>query len=117
MENRFNSKMEYIPERYAIIETDETGLRFLITDRMTGFDDANGRGQRFVDCWNALSNIENPADFVKDFQRMREVVTELTEWSEKYPRGRIYPMSQRKMDDELIAIEEKAKQILNTAKG
>lgn len=42
-----------------------------------------------------------------------EIVRELAEWSKKYPRGRIYPMSQKTMDDELIAIEEKAKAYIN----
>ena len=45
---------------------------------------------------------------------LRDVVTELAEWSKKYPRGRVYPMSKKsQMDGELISIEEKAKQLLN----
>jgi len=38
-----------------------------------------------------------------------EIVQKLAEWSKKYPRGRVYPMSKQSMDDELIEIENLAK--------
>lgn len=41
------------------------------------------------------------------------IVKELAEWSMKYPRGRVYPMSKLTMDDELVKLEEKAKQFIN----
>lgn len=41
-----------------------------------------------------------------------DIVKSLAAWSEKYPRGRTYPMSKMVMDDELIAIEERAKKLV-----
>jgi len=38
------------------------------------------------------------------------IVAKLAEWSKKYPRGTIYPMSKISMDDELVEIENLAKE-------
>jgi hypothetical protein len=46
-----------------------------------------------------------------------KITTELAEWSERYPRGRTYPISKINMDDELIAIEEKAKKFIAITKS
>ncbi len=46
---------------------------------------------------------------------MREaaaIVQTLAEWSERYPRSRIYLAGNHQMDDELIQIEEQAKAAL-----
>ena len=40
-----------------------------------------------------------------------QLVKDLAEWSRKYPRGRIYPMSKISMDDELVKLEELAKEL------
>ena len=40
-----------------------------------------------------------------------QLVKDLAEWSRKYPRGRIYPMSKISMDDELVKLEERAKEL------
>jgi hypothetical protein len=37
------------------------------------------------------------------------IVAKLAEWSKKYPRGMVYPMSKISMDNELIEIENLAK--------
>jgi len=42
-----------------------------------------------------------------------EIVKELAEWSEKYPRQTVYPVS-ADIDGKLIAIEEKAKQFIQS---
>lgn len=42
----------------------------------------------------------------------KEIVQALADWSRKYPRGRIYSMSQKNMDNELIEIEEAAKALV-----
>lgn len=39
-----------------------------------------------------------------------EIVKKLADWSKKYPRGRVYPMSKQTMDNELIEIENEAKE-------
>lgn len=44
--------------------------------------------------------------------KCQELVKDLAEWSNKYPRTRIYHPSQMSMDKELIELEERAK-ILN----
>ncbi len=46
-----------------------------------------------------------------------EIAKDLAEWSRKYPRGRIYGMSNMSMDEELVAIETKAKNWLKTIKN
>ena len=46
-----------------------------------------------------------------------ELVKDFAEWSNKYPRGRVYPMSQKSMDDELIKLEERAKTLTNKEDG
>lgn len=38
-----------------------------------------------------------------------DIVKMLADWSNRYPRGRVYPMSKMSMDDELIEIEKLAK--------
>ena len=40
-----------------------------------------------------------------------QLVKDLAEWSRKYPRGRVYPMSEISMDDELVELEERAKEL------
>jgi len=42
-----------------------------------------------------------------------EIVKKLADWSKKYPRGRVYPMSKQTMDNELIEIENKAKEYVS----
>jgi hypothetical protein len=37
-----------------------------------------------------------------------DIVKRLADWSRKYPRGRVYPVSKMSMDDELIEIEKAA---------
>lgn len=44
-------------------------------------------------------------------EKQRELIRDFAAWSIKYPRDRIYPMSKLHMDDELIALEERAKQL------
>lgn len=41
-----------------------------------------------------------------------KIVEGLAAWSKKYPRGMIYSMSRITMDDELIELEEQAKQLV-----
>jgi hypothetical protein len=50
----------------------------------------------------------------REQQPLKEIAQGLADWSRKYPRGRIYSASNMSMDDELIALEEKAKEILPT---
>jgi len=38
-----------------------------------------------------------------------KVVVSLSDWSKKYPRGRVYNASKMTMDDELVEIEESSK--------
>lgn len=45
-----------------------------------------------------------------------EIVKKLSDWSEKYPRGRVYAMSKMSMDDELVEIEKCAKEFINQLK-
>jgi hypothetical protein len=40
------------------------------------------------------------------------IVTKIAEWSRRYPRNVTYGISQIKMDNELIEIEELAKQLI-----
>lgn len=40
-----------------------------------------------------------------------QLVKDLAEWSRKYPRERVYPMSKISMDDELVKLEERAKEL------
>lgn len=42
-----------------------------------------------------------------------EIVKKLSDWSRKYPRGMVYSFSQKKMDDELVEIEEAAKSFID----
>lgn len=42
-------------------------------------------------------------------KELEEVVQSLADWSKKYPKGKIYPMSKITMEDELSEIENKAK--------
>ncbi len=49
-------------------------------------------------------------------QEAVKIVTDLAEWSKKYPRQPIYAMhNQAKMDGELIAIEERAKEYIKSS--
>jgi hypothetical protein len=41
-----------------------------------------------------------------------DLVQKIADWSRRYPRGRTYSMSNRKMDDELIQLEAEAVQLL-----
>ena len=41
------------------------------------------------------------------------IVKELAQWAKKYPRDKVHHVSET-MDNELIALEEKAKQFINT---
>lgn len=52
--------------------------------------------------------LEMYADALAQPKEALEIVKSLADWSEKYPRSVVYPMSNKKMDDELIAIEERA---------
>lgn len=49
----------------------------------------------------------------KALREAADVLSELAKWSRKYPRGRIYGMSQMSMDEELIQIEERAKKCID----
>lgn len=40
-----------------------------------------------------------------------QLVKDLAEWSKKYPRRKVYPVGKISMDDELIELEERAKQL------
>lgn len=42
---------------------------------------------------------------------MKSLVKDLAQWSERYPRGRTYSIRQITMDDELIEMEERAKEL------
>lgn len=44
-------------------------------------------------------------------QKALELVKDLANWSRKYPRGEVYHMSKMSMDDELIELEERAKEL------
>ena len=56
-----------------------------------------------------------------ELERVRgavDIVNNLSEWSLKYPRNRIYPMQrQDKMDGELITIEKAAKDFTQQTEG
>ena len=46
-----------------------------------------------------------------------KIVVDLAAWSDKYPRGRIYPMSGKEnMDAQLVAIEDRAKALVTNTK-
>lgn len=45
---------------------------------------------------------------VQGYSEAEAIVKELAQWSKKYPRSTIYPMTNKQMDEELISIEEKA---------
>jgi len=51
---------------------------------------------------------------IAEMEKYKSLVIELAEWSRKYPRDRIYSMRKIKMDDELIALENKAKELTTT---
>jgi len=45
-----------------------------------------------------------------------EIVKALADWSNKYPRGRVYSMNKMSMDEELIEIENIAKEYANQSR-
>jgi len=45
-----------------------------------------------------------------------EIVKALADWSNKYPRGRVYSMNKMSMDEELIEIENMAKEYANQSR-
>ena len=54
----------------------------------------------------AVANMDKPLKGID----AEKIVKMLSDWSLKYPRGPIYPMSKMSMDNELIEIEKAAKQ-------
>lgn len=61
-----------------------------------------------------MRSIASPLLASKDarIRELEEVVQSLADWSRKYPKGRIYPMSKITMDDELSEIENKSKLLI-----
>jgi len=47
----------------------------------------------------------------EEYKDAIKVAYDLAEWSRKYPRWQTYPMAKISMDDELIALEKRAKQL------
>ena len=45
-----------------------------------------------------------------------EIVKALADWSNKYPLGRVYSMNNMSMDEELIEIENMAKEYANQSR-
>lgn len=43
--------------------------------------------------------------------KAEQLVQDFAAWSTKYPRSKVYPMSKINMDDELIELENRAKEI------
>lgn len=57
---------------------------------------------------------EEMREKMKDLNDAYNIVVELAQWSHRYPRSQTYHYARKdKMDGELIALEEKAKQLLN----
>ena len=46
-----------------------------------------------------------------------QLIKDFADWSIKYPRSRVYPMSSLHMDDELVALEKRAKEIMEKSKS
>ena len=67
--------------------------------------------------WIIDAMQEYAAQFRKEQEKVTNecssIVKDLAEWSEKYPRGVVYPMSRIIMDEELVALEERAKAYKN----
>jgi len=61
--------------------------------------------------WLDESPESDPSNPVVDEGALAEIGKELAAWSRKYPRGSIYNLSNMVMDDELIALEERAKEL------
>lgn len=59
------------------------------------------------DFW--LEPVEIPSE--EEIEKAKQLVIDLANWSEKYPRGGIYSIGQTFMDDELIALEDRAKEL------
>lgn len=47
----------------------------------------------------------------KENKSASKLISDMAEWSRKYPRDRVYNTSKLSMDDELIKLEERAKEI------
>lgn len=58
-----------------------------------------------------ITVLEIASAKIAEMERYKALVIELAEWSRKYPRDRTYSFQQKKMDDELVALEDKAKQL------
>lgn len=56
---------------------------------------------------NQVSEVREVTDEYK------QIVQDLADWSLKYPRGKVYPMRNVTMDNELIDIEERAKKLIS----
>lgn len=92
---------EKIPEVATVTSTDYHN------DIYGPGNDNYGRDKPFWD-HEEVSSIRRK---VKEPEKSaEEIVRLLAEWSEKYPRDRIYHVSKMSMDDELIAIEKQAKE-------
>lgn len=59
-----------------------------------------------------LNNVETVQMDISDVAASAfQLVKDLAEWSKKYPRRKVYPVGKISMDDELIELEERAKQL------
>lgn len=71
----------------------------------------NGRWQ-FATGWRVIEWLDESTPPVSAMEDAVNIVKRLAEWSEKYPRGRIYNISKATMDDELVELEEQAKKYI-----
>lgn len=67
----------------------------------------------FECCMNETKSITAEMKNVStEMDKCYDLVAKLAAWSRKYPRDRIYGYSKQTMDDELIQMEEEAKQLV-----
>lgn len=97
------------------IENDEPKYFLLLKDReFIGL----GFFAPITKIWVVDGRKRTPTHYLRPVTGQRyseaiEIVKELAEWSEKYPRQTVYPVS-ADIDGKLIAIEEKAKQFIQS---
>lgn len=58
---------------------------------------------------NLLASGYTVGEKVERNMEAAKIAYDLAEWSRKYPRDDVYSFHQKKMDDELIELEERAK--------
>lgn len=67
------------------------------------------RRKRIVTCVNACADIPDPAASIPYLVTLAKIAQDLAKWSDRWPRKAMYSANNRKMDEELIELEERAK--------